>query len=119
MRDYDPESISEKIDELRNKNGKDYLDELSPPQPKNKTVSNEDHQTEKLNIDNKKLKEKKVKKVAKPKKTLSTVKVSKPDEPAAKSLTDLGRPSLFFLYFKSLMMNISDKQTPVKESRRF
>ena len=97
MRDYDPETISEKIDELRHKNGKDYLDEVSPPQTKNKTVSNADNQEEKLNIDNKKLKEKKVKKIAKTKKTLSTVNVRKPDELKAKSLADLGRPSLLCL----------------------
>ena len=91
LRDYDPESISEKIDELRNRNGKDYLDGLTSPQQKNKTASSGDKNLEKSNLV-KKVNDKKTKKVIGKKKTLNTVNVRKPDEPEAKSL---GRSSFY------------------------
>ena len=94
LRDYDPETISEKIEELRNRKGKDYLDELSPPQQKNQTVSIGSKKEESSNLD-KKVDEKKEKKLIKTKKTLSTVNVRKQDEPEAKSLADLGRSSIY------------------------
>ena len=92
LRDYDPESISEKIEELRDRKGKDYLDELSPPQQKNQTVPSESNKKESSNLD-KNVDKKTEKKVIKKKKTLSTVNVRKQDEPEAKSLADLGRSS--------------------------
>ena len=94
LRDYDPESISEKIDELRNRNGKDYLDGLPSPQQKNRTVSSGDNQKKESNLV-KKVNDKKTKKVIEKKKTLNTVNVRKPDEPEAKSLADLGRSSIY------------------------
>ena len=94
LRDYDPETISEKIEELRNRKGKDYLDELSPPQQKNQTVSSGSKKEESSNLD-KKVDENKEKKIVKKKKTLSTVNVRKQDEPEAKSLADLGRSSIY------------------------
>ena len=103
LRDYDPESISEKIDELRNKNGKDYLDGLPSPQQKNKTASSEDKKLEESNPV-KKVNDKKTKKVIEKKKTLNTVNVRKPDEPEAKSLADLGRSSIYGHLFQTLRL---------------
>ena len=84
VNDYDPESISEKIDELR-----DYNDELLLPKQATSSVEGEDREGQK----------KVVKKSIK-KKTLSQVSVRRPDEPEAKSLADLGE--LPRLYVSSL-----------------
>ena len=84
VNDYDPESISEKIGELR-----DYNDELLLPKQATSSVEGEDREGQK----------KVVKKSIK-KKTLSQVSVRRPDEPEAKSLADLGE--LPRLYVSSL-----------------
>ena len=87
VNDYDPESISEKIGELRK--SKDYNDELLLPKQATSSVEGEDREGQK----------KVVKKSIK-KKTLSQVSVRRPDEPEAKSLADLGE--LHRLYVSSL-----------------
>ena len=84
VNDYDPESISEKIDELR-----DYNDELLLPKQATSSVEGEDREGQK-----------KVAKKSIKKKTLSQVSVRRPDEPEAKSLADLGE--LPRLYVSSL-----------------
>ena len=93
LRDYDPESISEKIDELRSGKGDDYIDELLPLEQDNKTVSNGDSLMDESKSD-KNVKEKKVKKKVE-KKTLKTVNIRKPDDQGSKSLADLGRVLTF------------------------
>ena len=84
VNDYDPESISEKIGELR-----DYNDELLLPKQATSSVEGEDREGQK-----------KVAKKSIKKKTLSQVSVRRPDKPEAKSLADLGE--LPRLYVSSL-----------------
>ena len=87
VNDYDPESISEKIGELRK--SKDYNDELLLPKQATSSVEGEDREGQK-----------KVAKKSIKKKTLSQVSVRRPDKPEAKSLADLGE--LPRLYVSSL-----------------